>query len=37
MSKDIVSALMENCTVTDSFVKVRQSSPDNIKKEFEFD
>ena len=30
MSKDIVSALMEKCTVLECFAKVRQSSPDNI-------
>ena len=35
-SKDIVTALMENCMVLESFVKVRWSSPDNIKKEIAF-
>ena len=36
MSKDIVSALMEKCTVLECFAKVRQSSPDNIKNEISF-
>ena len=36
VSRDIVSALMENCTVLESFAKVRSSSPDNIKKEIAF-
>ena len=33
VSRDIVSALTENCTVLESFAKVRQSFPDNIKNE----
>ena len=36
VSKDIVNALTENCTVLQSFAKVRRSSPDNIKKEIVF-
>ena len=36
LSKDIVNALMENYIVLESFVKVRQSSPGNIKKEIVF-
>ena len=36
MSKDIVSAPMENCMVLENFAKVRRSSPDNIKKEIAF-
>ena len=36
VSKNIVNALMENCMVLESFAKVRQSSPNNIKKEIAF-
>ena len=36
VSKDMVSAPMENCTMLESFAKVRRSSPDNIKKEVAF-
>ena len=32
----ISEVLMENCTVLESFAKVRSSSPDNIKKETVF-
>ena len=34
--KDIVNALMENYMVLQSFTKVMQNSPDNIKKETAF-
>ena len=34
--KDIVCALMGNCTLLESFATVRRSSPDNIKKEIAF-
>ena len=30
VSKDIVNALMENCMMLESFLKIRRSSPDNI-------
>ena len=36
VSKVIVNALMENCMVLESFAKVRQSYPDNIKKDIVF-
>ena len=36
LSKHIVSALMGNCMVLENFAKVRQNSPDNIKKEIAF-
>ena len=36
VSKNIVNGLMKNCMVLQSFAKVRQSSPDNLKKEIVF-
>ena len=36
LSKYIVNALMENFMVLESFAKVRQNPPDNIKKEIAF-
>ena len=37
VSRDIVTALVENCMVLESFAKVGRISPDNIKKEIALD